>query len=257
MIEIRTIREDEAEAFLNLLCGVFDLDYARAHSIFFSEPMFDLACKWALFSSGEPLSILTTVPLHFGWGSAIGIAGVATRSECRGKGYASQLLQEVIDRSANGGERAAFLFAKDPSLYKRIGFEIVDRVVRGQIVTSLEEPDGEPLSFEAVRAIYDQWAEGDPGRLRRDDKRWSYWKWNLRLCTRVGDGYICEEGATVRECLVTTPMATWPVGVGAEWYGLESMTQRLPVPIEQRMYDFHLMGYRVPEPPQMFMTDQF
>ena len=62
MTEIRTIKESEGEAFLQLLCNVFKLDFDRAFSIFFSEPLFDLDRKWAMFDGPDMISISTTSP---------------------------------------------------------------------------------------------------------------------------------------------------------------------------------------------------
>jgi hypothetical protein len=58
--EIRTIHESEGETFLRLMCGVFGLDFNRAYDVFFTEPLFDLDRKWALFEGNEMVSILTT-----------------------------------------------------------------------------------------------------------------------------------------------------------------------------------------------------
>ena len=77
MTEIRPIRLDETDAFLRILCTVFELDFFRAQGLFREEPLFDIDRKWALFERGEMVSILTTTPLIFGWGKANGIAGVA------------------------------------------------------------------------------------------------------------------------------------------------------------------------------------
>ena len=80
MTEIRPVRPDEAEAFLELLCDVFSLDLNRAYDVFFSEPLFDLDRKWALFEGREMVSILTTTPLIFGWGrAAMAVASAAGR----------------------------------------------------------------------------------------------------------------------------------------------------------------------------------
>ena len=89
---------------------------------FFTEPLFDLSRKWALFDKGRMVSILTTSPLIFGWGRAFGVAGVATRLECRGEGYASRLLNSVFEESQALGEPAGLLFAKgqDPVRSERL-----------------------------------------------------------------------------------------------------------------------------------------
>ncbi|HVT11448.1 MAG TPA: GNAT family N-acetyltransferase [Fimbriimonadaceae bacterium] len=257
MTEIRPIQEHEAEPFLGLLCQVFDLDYGRAHSIFFTEPLFDLERKWALFENGKPVSILTTVPLEFGWGHAIGIAGVATEKERQGRGLAGKLLMEVIAESRRAGEGAVLLFAKDTRLYERLGFRIVDRVVRGEIESAPEEEIPFSLDFEQIRQMYDGWAAADPNRLRRNALRWKYWKWNLRVCTPFGDGYLCFEAGIIREIVTNAPPADWVLPAEAEWLGLESMARRLGTELKTMTPELSLMAYDVPGTPQFFMTDQF
>lgn len=256
-MEVRPIRAAEAEAFLHLLCNVFELDFNRAHRIFFTEPMFDLNRKWALFDGGEMVSILTTVPLDFGWGRAIGIAGVATMIERQGQGYAHELLTSVMRAADAAGETGALLFAHNPTLYGRLGFEIIDEVIRGPIVANPERDPFTLMDFQEVQSLYNRWSLQDPNRLRRDDRRWGYWRWNLRVCTAFEDGYICTEAGIVRECVKSLPATEWPLAAGSEWRGLASMANQIGIPLSAKEHDLHLMGRRIPGPPQMFMTDQF
>lgn len=255
-IEIRPVKADEADAFLRLLCEVFGLDYARAHRIFFSEPMFDLQRKWALFDSGVIVSILTTVPLEFGWGRAIGIAGVATLESRRGEGLANKLLSRVLSESEKVGEKGALLFARQPELYGRVGFSVLDEVVRGPVQAPREEATPDVLEYEEVVARYETWACSSPHHLRRDQRRWNYWKWNFRMCTAFGDGYMCSEGGSLRECCFTPPVE-WRVPVQTEWVGLKGLAEHLQVPLGRAEHDLYFMGRGIPTPPRMFMTDQF
>lgn len=256
-MDIRPIRAGEAEQFLRLLCDTFDLDFARAHRVFFAEPLFDLNRKWAAFEGSEMVSILTTVGLEFGWGKAIGIAGVATRKDVQRRGYAARLLDQVLTCAASAGETGALLFAKNPSLYSKCGFEVRDEVLRGPIQTSPEREPFELLEFNDVQERYNRWSLQDPNRLVRDDRRWGYWRWNLRVCTAVGDGYICTEAGVVREIVADKPIRDWSLPAGTEWLGLRSMADRLAVPLRGAQHDLHLMVRNVPGQPQMFMTDQF
>ncbi len=257
MTEIRTIRADEAEGFLRLLCGVFDLDYQRAHSVFFSEPLFDLDRKWALFEDGVITSILTTTGLEFGWGRAIGIAGVATRPERRSLGYATRLLEHVMGVASQRGETGALLFAREPSLYEKLGFKVVDLVVRGHLGAQEDEGIPDSLTYHDVRAIYTRWAEADAARLRRDEKRWNYWKWHYRVCSPYGSGYLCVEGSVLREAILDAPSHNLPLPAGAEWFGLATMAKRLGITLTDSKFELYLMGRSIPMQPQMFMTDQF
>lgn len=271
-MEIRPIRAGEAESFLRLLCDVFGLDFGRAHRIFFTEPMFDLNRKWGVFEGEEIVSILTNVGLEFGWGKAIGIAGVATRVDRQNEGLASKLLEAVLAQAEKEGETGALLFAKDPTLYEKAGFQIMDQVIRGPIDAAPErasrvsrseirDPRSDEtfpiLDFQQVQNRYDSWSLQNPNRLRRNDRRWGYWRWNLRVCTEFGDGYICTEAGLIRECVVSRPVHSWPLPAGSEWLGLESLANEIGIPLKTREHELHLMARNAPGIPQLFMTDQF
>lgn len=258
MTEIRPLRgTGEAEEFLQLLCDVFELDFDRAHGIFFNEPMFDLRRKWALFEGPEIVSILTTVPLTFGWGRAIGIAGVATRLDRQREGHAGRLLERVLQESEKAGEGPTLLFARETSLYERVGFKTIDQMVRAPIVAEVDEEMREMLSFDEIQGCYDAWASAHPDRLRRDERRWKFWKWNLRVCTPLPGGYVCHEGKTIRECVMNRPPEKWLLPAGSEWIGTTFMAEQLQIPLTDPELEFHFMAYRLDRMPQLFMTDQF
>lgn len=257
MIEIRTIHKSEAERFLTLLCQVFNLDISRARQVFFKEPMYDLGRKWALFDGGRMSTILTTTPLVFGFGRAFGVAGVATDPDQRGRGQAQRLLEHVIEHGRAIGEPGCMLFAHQEDLYKRAGFETVDTVVRGPILSSALSETPDVVKFDHVKKSYDAWASQDPARLVRDDRRWKYWKWIPRTCEVAPGGYVCVEPHICREALVAPGLESWPVMHGTSWFGLESMTKELGVPLASRTHDLYLMARSMPARPAMFMTDQF
>lgn len=256
-MEIRPIRPDEAEEFLSLLCTIFGLDASRARHVFYSEPYFDLQRKWALFREGRIVSILTTTPMQFGWGKAFGIAGVGTRPEQRGEGYGGRLLAHVCEVAQAQGESAACLFAHRPELYARNGFQVLDEVIRGELVVSPVWQPAKPMPSEEVEAIYDAWAEEHDDRLRRDEQRWRCWRWSLKVCEPFDQGYVCLEASVVREALLAHRHDSWPVPAGTKWFGLRSMTQMLGVPLRSAQPELLLMARGMDQPPQMFMTDQF
>ncbi len=258
MIECRPItRGAEEEAFLTVLCKVFDLEIERARVVFFNEPFFDLGRKWALFEDGRIATILTTAPLEFGWGRAVGIAGVGTLPESRMRGHATRLVAEALDKASRDREGAALLFANSPRVYERAGFTVLDEVVRCDLAYQRNQPPAEALTNDEVRETYGKWAEGDDDRLRRDDRRWRYWEWVSRPCEPYGGGYICHEAMLCREAVVYTREDAWPVMPGSQWTGLKSMTSRLGVPAGPPRHELWLMGRGFPRVPQMFMTDQF
>jgi GNAT superfamily N-acetyltransferase len=257
MIDIRPIHDRESEAFLRLMCEVFGLDFNRAYDVFYTEPLFDINRKWALFEGREMVSILTTSPLIFGWGRAIGIAGVATRKERQGEGHASTLLQKVMKESARNGETGSLLFARELSLYERNGFEALDRVIRAPIKTEMEEGFPDSFEFETVVEKYDKWSQAHPDRLRRDEKRWDYWRWHYRICTPFQSGYLSIEPGLLREPIYESPVDSLPLPPGTDWFGTTFMADQLEIPLHDPVVELYLMGHNVPGIPQLFMTDQF
>ncbi len=257
MIEIRPIRQEEADEFLRLMCSAFGLDFLRARSVFFSEPYYDLARKWALFDAGQMVSVLTTTPLLFGWGPAVGIAGVATNSRCARQGYGGRLLHEVLDRCRADGEEAAVLFAANPTLYERAGFQTVDHVLRADLPSHESWEYQSPMSTNEVRNIYTHWAEQDLNRLRRDERRWALWNWNFRVCSSYSDGYLASEPGALREAIFTGQPEPLPLPSGAEWFGQSLVSNLLELPLENTRKELHLMTRNCSGVPVMFMTDQF
>jgi len=258
MTEIRPIHLDEADPFLELLCGTFTLDLERARGIFYTEPLFDLKRKWALFEGGEMISILTTTPLQFGWGRAYGVAGVATKKDRQGEGHATRLLERVHRESVKNGEVGALLFAKERQLYEKNGFESLDRVIRAPLSASDPEEPEKGLENEQIRDIYDRWSAEHPDRLRRDEQRWRYWLWHYRICSPFQTGYLCAEPGVLRESIYQSRCSKLPVHTGSEWLGTTLMTDQLDIPLAaQPRVELYLMGKDIPGVPQMFMTDQF
>ena len=257
MIDIRPVFESEAPEFLHVLCDVFSLDHARAGTIFYSEPFFDLNRKWALFVDGKIVSILTTTPLQFGFGTAIGIAGVGTMSAHRTKGYGQMLLEKVLTHADAMGEQHALLFAHRQSLYSRVGFELVDHVIKGTLEGQHNLPYGSAMPQAQVQEIYADWAKANPLRIIRDDRRWKYWHFVYRECYPCDGGYIASETNMIREAIMTGLPPEWPVTNGGEWYGLRSMTRSLCVPLLSEKEELLVMARNFPDIPQMFMSDQF
>jgi len=257
MTEIRPIRFEESDKFLKILCDVFELDFFRAKGLFQEEPFFDLNRKWALFEAGEMVSILTTTPLLFGWGRSVGIAGVATVQNRQREGHALKLIRRVLTESEKAGEGPTLLLAADTRLYEAAGFEGIDRIVRGPVMSLPLEIDLEAITVGDLQLKYDSWSQSHVDRLQRDAKRWSYWKWQYRESFAHKDGYLCLENGQMREILLSSPEKKLPVPAGTEWIGLSSMTDQLEIPLGAISVPMYLMGYNFPGIPQMFMTDQF
>lgn len=256
-ISCRPIDDSETEEFLSLLCTAFGLEISHARSVFYTDPSYDLARKWALFDGGRIMSILTTSPLEFGWGKAMGIAGVATSPEATRRGLATRLLEAVLEAGEMQGESAAMLFAHREAVYHRTGFRRVEDVLRGEIKVCDFELADAPLSREEVAAHYAAWSQGSPARLRRTENRWNAWNWSFKACEPMGDGYVCIEPLLCREAVVPQALPEWPLAPGTEWVGLTAMTRSLDVPLKNARRDLMVMTRNFPAAPEMFMTDQF
>lgn len=258
-MEIRPITEHEVEQFFQLLCEVFNLSAERARPIFFREPSYDLRRKWALFlPGGEMAAILTTTPLHFAWGKAIGIAGVATALQHRRKGLGQQLLESVLCSSEAAGERGAVLFAHQKEVYEKVGFQHTDSVIRALVMQDSETEVLTEISMPEIKQIYADHVRRHPGWLIRDEQRWNLWEWILKPCERWNDGYLCIEHATVREAVAVPAGQPWPLSLPVQWVGLESVTQELGVPtVGKPQTEMMVMTRGFPEPLRMFLTDQF
>lgn len=252
MMTIRIVQEHEAEKFLELLCEIFNLDFYRAKGIFFREPFYELRRKWAVFHNGKMIACLTTVPLEFGDGTAAGIAGVGVHPNYRGKGIASELLKFVAEK---GAEKRLLLFAQDPRLYHKVGYQILDQVIATPLPFNPNAQAPKRADFNHVCAIYNAWAEAKPNRLRRTPKRWELWTWQMKSCYRLRTGYFCTDGDRIRELL--PEFQTIPSPEPLSWYGLESMAHLLKIPLTNPQRETFLMGLGFHEPPQMFMSDQF
>jgi len=254
MTEIRTIRQDECEEYLSVLCAAFALDLGRARNAFFGEPYFSLDRKWAAIRDRRISSILTVVPVEFGDGHGIGIAGVATLEHMRNEGLATELLTRVCAHYAELGADKALLFAREASLYERSGFTELDKVFI-QPLAAGRSSHPNTVERAQVKEIYDAWAAADARRLRRDDARWTYWSWTFRTPLQLDDGYFCYENSRVREIVPT--YARLPISDTVDFYGTGAIAEAIGVELENPAVDLLLMGRGFDYVPQMFMTDQF
>lgn len=254
MREIRPIIEAESEDYLSLLCSAFDLDPVRARTAFFSEPYYDLSRKWAMVSDHRIVSILTVVPVEFGDGKGIGIAGVATAHSDQHSGHATELLNQVIDHYAQEGAGRALLFARAETLYLKTGFRQLDRVYQQPLAPGRPS---KPKSLEQseVQQKYAEWAKQDHRRLRRDAARWRYWAWTFKTPLALDDGYFCYESTRIRELLPT--YSSLPLSEHMDFYGTGELMRDLGVPLANPSSDLLLMGKGFDYVPRMFMTDQF
>lgn len=251
MRSIRTLHGSESRAFLDLMCEAFRLERVADLTTHVADPHWVRSTRWGLFEGDDLVSIMSAAPLQFGWGRAIGIASVATRVDCRSRGLAQQLLEEVLFQAARSGIQGALLFAHQEELYRRSGFELLDTVVSGVLASTSGE--GTAIARGDVRTIYDRWSFAHPARLRRTANDWVRWRSRWRDCVQSERGYIAIDNGQVREAVdAVEPL---PVSKGVKWYGLDSMSKLFN--IVDKSDELLLMGRSFPHTPQMFMTDQF
>ncbi len=121
-----------------------------------------------------------------GWDRMAIIGCVATAAAHRGRGLASRLVSELIERSRNEGARAVLLFGNDSGLYSRLGFAPVGRQARLPLETlALPLPGpGIRISRGWNEAIFDLMRQRGSGlRLLEADLGWlsahrnSEWWW--------------------------------------------------------------------------------
>jgi hypothetical protein len=164
-------------------------------------------------------------------------------------------LAAALSSAEAEGEGRALLFARRPDLYQKVGFEILDEVIRGEVMGADGDESWWEVKWEEYQSAYEAWAAGDPRRLLRDSLRWRYWQWSMKVPYRREGSYVVWEAGRLRELL--PPYVGLPVGAPREWMGLAGLTDRLGVRLGSREHEMWLMGYGFPFVPEMFLTDQF
>lgn len=135
--------------------------------------------RWGAFVDGDLAASVTRLAVDSWFGGepvpTTAIASVAIAPEHRGQGLASRLMRHVLDHGRAEGDRVASLFATDPGIYARHGFEAAGRrraidvtaadlsaFVRGH---RLRRATAEDLPL--VRDAYSRWARTRNGPLVR------------------------------------------------------------------------------------------
>jgi len=143
-----------------------------------------------------------------GW--MAGIGAVYTPPLRRGRGYASQLIERLLERERSDGVLFASLFSEIGSaFYERLGFrtvplnEVTVRVERRGGAPAMLVRSGNDRDLPALAAMNDTRSSGVRFALRRDDSMIQYAVAKKRLLAGLGpDGLrqvefvVAEEGAT-------------------------------------------------------------
>ncbi|MFP5282126.1 MAG: enhanced intracellular survival protein Eis, partial [Actinomycetes bacterium] len=106
-----------------------------------------------------------------------GIAGVTVAVEHRGQGRLRPLLQAALAAARDRGAVVSTLFPTASRIYRGLGYEVVADYARVRVPTWVLATVARPVGtwtrraaggdFDAVRAVYDRWAEQQNGPLTR------------------------------------------------------------------------------------------
>ncbi len=121
---------------------------------------------------------------HFG-GVTIptcGLGGVTVAAEYRGQGILTPLMKALLDDARERGEVLSTLFASAPGIYRRFGFELITGHDTVEIPITAAAAVSRPATevrtrravaedFDAIFAIYSQWASAQNGPLTRTGPR--------------------------------------------------------------------------------------
>jgi GNAT superfamily N-acetyltransferase len=208
---------------LQIICSAFEISLDGARPLFFADPLFNLQNKWLLFGDDGAVATASVTPIDLNLGDRFvrcaGIAGVATEPRLQGRGYASELLAQLLERLSEDGFDVAALVPARTELYERLGFRYY--ADRWSIQFSLA-PFVDPMSEmprgmceedrPRIRELYEQFGESRPGAAKRDDARWGYLFWHNQTILCVGQPVeqymICSytpEGLLIKELLPPNP----------------------------------------------------
>ncbi len=139
-----------------------------------------------------------------------GLGAVFTPPERRGKGYAGQLIEEMLEQERRDGVALAGLFSEiGAGFYQRLGFQVVPLdEVTVQVTMKPGAPAmlvraGDDRDLPALAAMHDTRAAAAPFALRRDPSLIYYGLAKKRLLAGLGppglrqvEFFVAEEGAS-------------------------------------------------------------
>ena len=155
-------------------------------------------------------------------GYVAGIAAVFTPPELRGRGYASALIEQLVEQEREAGAMAAALFSEiGAAFYQRLGFEPIplddvriDVQLKGGSPAMLVRA-GDDRDLSEVVAMHQIRSEGARFVLRRDVPLVHYAIAKKRLLAGLGPAgrrqvefFVAEEGASAVAYVVLTQSAS-------------------------------------------------
>ena len=153
-----------------------------------------------------------------------GVGAVFTPAALRGRGHATVLLEQLLDRERRDGVELAALFSEiGPTFYQRLGFtpvpldEMTVGVVRKGGAPATLVRAGEERDLPAIAAMHDTRSTGVRFSLRRDPSQIQFALARKRLLAGLGPSglrqvefFVVEEGASaVAYAVLSTNANGW------------------------------------------------
>jgi predicted acetyltransferase len=189
-IEIRTMREDEAPAWLDCAATTFldRIDLAKvAEEV---KPLWDFGRVWGALDGELVVGTLRT------WASeltlpgcdrlpASAVSGVSVRATHRRRGILSRVVAAEHAAARERGEAIAMLYASEYPIYGRFGYGPASTAATWTIdtaTTGFHRPPSGSVEFatpsietrDAMKVVFDTWRLRQPAEIRRRDFSWDF-----------------------------------------------------------------------------------
>ena len=147
-----------------------------------------------------------------------GVRAVMTRTEHRGRGYATRVLRACLEAMRRRGEVVSVLYPQLTRPYRAAGWEVAGTILFRQVapraLRALPARDDVPVrragagDHATIRACYDRVAPAMQGWLDRDDGRWEW------IFERFADDYwfVAGDDGYLLYRVIDQPPATGPEG---------------------------------------------
>lgn len=186
-VEVRTIVDDEIEAFTSARNNGFMRPAAEGAAEFMRESDQDLDRCWAGFDGTSVVATLRSfaTPLTLPGGAMVptaALTSVTTKATHRRQGLLTRMITPDLDNAAERGEVAGILIAAEWPIYGRFGYgnaadscQLKLDVPRTRF---LREATGTVEMVDAATArrecppVYDRYQAAQPGAIERDGRWW-------------------------------------------------------------------------------------
>lgn len=229
MIEIRALRPNEIDAWVQHCQGVFqleDTDYFQRH--YTLDPYVDCSLIFIVVHDGEIVSTVRVFDrkvwisgrsVHIG-----GIGEVSTKIAYRGQGYAGALLNVAIEAMQKRDMPVSVLFGNKP-LYEKMGwrfaprrYTITQRAILPEISMEVTIRPYQPTDLPYLMGIYDFFAGRLDGAVIRSEAYWRRWivnQWQTPAVFLLGDrpfAYCCTSKSSMDDMLCIDELCASPDG---------------------------------------------